>query len=306
MRDLGPAARELVDSHRNSKALNDAAKARIKQKLMTRVAAMGTTTAAAGTAAGMSLASKAVLLALGVAGVVGAGSVSVWALRSRGPAPVTASQVVVRPATEVGTPAPLPEAATRPMAAAAPTVAPASPGSARSAGSAAASPGAPSPRPASRRTVAAGPRPFSLRPTTSPAGPAVPAGPLLAAPGPVEHPKASDDRSVAALPENPTPAVARVEAGDAEPELRVLREARDDLRAGRPASAYSRLDSYDRHSPGGMLTQERNALTAIALCQAQPGRAAQARAGEFLRRSPESPLAARVKSACQPSGKQSP
>ena len=49
-----------------------------------------------------------------------------------------------------------------------------------------------------------------------------------------------------------------------------------------------------------MLVQERSALSAIALCQAQPGRDAQERATEFLRRSPESPLATRVKSACEP------
>jgi len=302
MKDLSPAARELIDAHRHSKSLNVADKARIKQKLMLRVSTMGATTAAAGTAAGMSLASKVVLVALGVTGVVGAGAVSAWTLRSRGPAPVTPAQVVVRPATEVDSVAPLPEPATRPMAAAVPPASSGSPRIAVAPAAVAASSVAVPPRPASRPTVAGGPRPVSLRPTTTPAV----AGVTTSAPEHVEHPKAIDDRPVGTAPETPTSAVARIEAVDPEPELRVLREARDDLRAGRPANAYGRLDSFERHSPGGMLAQERSALAAIALCQAQPGRAAQARAGEFLRRSPESPLAARVKSACQPSGKESP
>ena len=119
MTELSPAARELIEAHRNGKSLNVADKARIKQKLMLRVSTMGATTAAAGTAAGMSLAAKVVLVALGVTGVVGAGAVSVRALRSRGPAPETPAQVVARPAAAVGAAAPLPEPATRPRAVAA-------------------------------------------------------------------------------------------------------------------------------------------------------------------------------------------
>ncbi len=78
-----------------------------------------------------------------------------------------------------------------------------------------------------------------------------------------------------------------------------MREAREELRAGRPESAYRRLDEYGRQHSGGMLAQERKALLAIALCQWQPGPEAQTRASEFLRNSPESPLASRVRSACE-------
>jgi hypothetical protein len=47
-----------------------------------------------------------------------------------------------------------------------------------------------------------------------------------------------------------------------------------------------------------MLAQERRALSAIALCEWKPGPEAQTHAADFLRTSPESPLAKRVRSAC--------
>jgi len=81
-------------------------------------------------------------------------------------------------------------------------------------------------------------------------------------------------------------------------ELRVLRHAREDLRAGLPGDAYRRLVDYDRSHGNGGLAQERQALSAIALCQWRPGLEAQARAAAFLRDAPESPLADRVRSAC--------
>jgi len=108
--------------------------------------------------------------------------------------------------------------------------------------------------------------------------------------------KASKRPTVAAA--NPSPAVVPAAPLDPEPELRVLREAREDLRADRSESAYRRLDDYGRQHSGGMLAQERRALSAIALCAWKPGPEAQAHAADFLRNSPESPLAKRVRSAC--------
>ena len=85
------------------------------------------------------------------------------------------------------------------------------------------------------------------------------------------------------------------------PELKVLRQAREDLRAGRPESAYRRLVEFGRHHGNSMLAQERHALSAIALCQWRPGNEAQMRAQEFLRDAPESPLANRVRLTCKKS-----
>jgi hypothetical protein len=86
-----------------------------------------------------------------------------------------------------------------------------------------------------------------------------------------------------------------------DPELTMLRQAQDDLRAGLPARALRRLEEYDRRFPKGILDQERRAIQAIAMCQAQPGPAAQAQAEHFLRHAPESPLVERVRAACKKS-----
>jgi hypothetical protein len=83
------------------------------------------------------------------------------------------------------------------------------------------------------------------------------------------------------------------------PELAVLRQAQNDLRTGHPDVALQRLEEFDRQFSAGALGQERQAIAAIALCQARPGPAARARADRFLQTAPESPLAARVRSACE-------
>jgi hypothetical protein len=54
-----------------------------------------------------------------------------------------------------------------------------------------------------------------------------------------------------------------------------------------------------RDHGSGVLGQERQALSAIALCQWRPGPEAQARVAKFLRNAPESPLADRVRLACE-------
>jgi hypothetical protein len=71
------------------------------------------------------------------------------------------------------------------------------------------------------------------------------------------------------------------------------------LQRGQPEVAYRRLSDYDREHGQGVLMQERLALKAIALCRWRPGSDAQTRAAQFLRSAPESPLANRVRSACE-------
>jgi hypothetical protein len=240
MNKLSPTARELVESHRQSRVLALADRERMKQNVMLRVATLGATTAVTGTAVGMS---KLALIALGVTVVAGAATFSLWELRARTPAdlvspPESSSPIapeMIEPArvlTSEGAIAPLDEA--------------------------------PAHKGGSEHAKKIGKRPAGV--------PAAASGPAA------------------------TPVTA---PSDPEPELRVLREAREDLRAGRSESAYRRLDEYGRHHCVGMLTQERKALSAIALCHWQPGPDAQARAAEFLRISPDSPLAKRVRSACE-------
>jgi len=327
MKELGPEAREFVDSHRRDRSLSQGDRARMKQKLMLRVSTLGATTAVAGTAAGMSLASKVLVVALGVSGVVGAGSFSLWAVRS-GPSPVAtpvarSSRVAREGVMAAGSQGePRVSAEGRTVAEAPPTASAdrsAAPASGRTGGPAGA------PRVARNRT-------WNARAT---AGPSVPARPLAPEPTPMvavprarsisepvgtssgvssalgapavgaaetERPKNVPAPAAVAPPETATAVAAR----DPEPELRALRDARDDLRAGHPARAYRRLEEFERQSGGGMLAQERSALSAIALCQWQPGAPARARAAAFLRHAPESPLAARVRSSCEQARKASP
>jgi hypothetical protein len=243
MNDLSPEAREMVEAHRRNRTLTLADRKRIKQKVALRATTLAGVTAAAGTAAGMSLASKIVLGTFGLTALIGGGAFSVATLRARVPSHVTS--------------------------------------------------GAPS-VPVAARAVAA---PELAPPTPVIGGASTSSGAVDR--GRHEHPKKLTRRSALATSEIPAPTVAPVAALDPGPELRVLREAREDLRAARPASAYRRLDDFDREHGGGMLAQERSALSAIALCQWHPGVQARTRAAEFLRKSPESPLASRVSSACE-------
>ena len=309
MDDLSPAARELVDSHRTDRTLTPADRKRIKHKLMLRVAALGATTAVAtkasatvaAKAAGMSLASKVVVVALGVTAVTGVVSVSLWALRAPAPSNRTPSATSVRTMTDVVAPAP------GPATTAAPTVA--APATAPVRALAASPAVVAAPASASARTPASAPRVAVAAPASAPARRPAATPEVVAAPASstaIDSRHRDPGKTINEPPENPAPATTPVVPPDPEPELRALREARDDLRAGRPASAYRRLDDFARQRGGGMLAQERSALSAIALCQWQPGPQAQARAAEFLRSSPESPLAIRVRSACAQASKASP
>src|SRR4051812_38466944 len=125
MNDLSPAARELVESHRTDRMLTHADRARIKQKLMLRVSTVTATTAVAGTAAGMSLASKVILVALGVTGAVGGGSFSMWAMRSRAASHLTPTATSMQRATDLVGPGSDPASAPV-VAVAAPAIAPGS------------------------------------------------------------------------------------------------------------------------------------------------------------------------------------
>jgi hypothetical protein len=81
-------------------------------------------------------------------------------------------------------------------------------------------------------------------------------------------------------------------------EVAVLRRAREELRVGRPARALDALAEYDRRFGKGALVEERQAIAAIAACQAEPGPAARAQAEAFMRKAPASPLRERVREAC--------
>jgi hypothetical protein len=81
-------------------------------------------------------------------------------------------------------------------------------------------------------------------------------------------------------------------------EVAVLKRAREELRLGRPAQALEALLEYDRRFGKGVLGEERQAMAAIAACQARPGPSARAQAQAFVLSSPKSPLLERVRAAC--------
>ena len=81
-------------------------------------------------------------------------------------------------------------------------------------------------------------------------------------------------------------------------EVAVLGRAREELRLGRPSQALEALLEYDRRFGKGVLGEERQAIAAIAACQAHPGPSARAQAQAFMRSSPKSPLLERVRATC--------
>jgi hypothetical protein len=120
---------------------------------------------------------------------------------------------------------------------------------------------------------------------------------------PQESPAAMDDRNrkverprKAASP--PGRSEKAAEADQVTAEVEVLKHARAELRLGRPARALEALAEYDRRFGRGVRGEEREAMAAIAACQATPGAAAQAGAEAFMRKAPASPLRERVREAC--------
>jgi hypothetical protein len=82
-------------------------------------------------------------------------------------------------------------------------------------------------------------------------------------------------------------------------EVSLLRAAQQALQAGRYPEALAKLAEHAQRFPRGVLRNEREASRAIALCQGGQSKSGQGRARDYLRANADSPLAARVKSACK-------
>lgn len=83
-----------------------------------------------------------------------------------------------------------------------------------------------------------------------------------------------------------------------EGEMRLVREAQESLRNGKPEQALQLLDRHQVEHPNGALGEERSAARVVALCSLGRTHEAQQEAERFLRTWPQSPLAQRVRSAC--------
>jgi hypothetical protein len=82
-------------------------------------------------------------------------------------------------------------------------------------------------------------------------------------------------------------------------EAALLAEVQGALRSGQANAALTRLESYDRRFPTGMLRAEADAARVFALCSAGRVEKARASATRFVQRYPSSPAAARVQAACK-------
>jgi hypothetical protein len=81
-------------------------------------------------------------------------------------------------------------------------------------------------------------------------------------------------------------------------EAKLLQQAQQALRDGRPALALATLGEHDREFGPGALHEEAQAARVMALCAlGRPDEAAEV-ARVFLRQSPRSPLAAQVRGSC--------
>jgi hypothetical protein len=85
-----------------------------------------------------------------------------------------------------------------------------------------------------------------------------------------------------------------------EQELPLLQSAQEALRVGDTDRALALLEAHARRFPEGMLAPERRAVHAMAVCRKSGRAAGLAEADAFLRDSPASPLAPRVRAVCSP------
>lgn len=82
-------------------------------------------------------------------------------------------------------------------------------------------------------------------------------------------------------------------------EVVILSQAAKDLRAGRAASALNALNEHQRRFPSGLLTQERRAARAEALCSLGRFPEADAELATLVRTAPQSPLTVRAQQLCK-------
>lgn len=122
------------------------------------------------------------------------------------------------------------------------------------------------------------------------------------APSPVQEPAVSTPAPVTTAEEAPAPVRATKPQAVGlrlQEEAALLAEVQGALRSGQGNLALSKLDSYDRRFPGGMLRAEADAAKVFALCASGRVDKARASATRFVQRYPGSPAAARVQAACK-------
>ncbi|MEQ8728544.1 MAG: hypothetical protein RLO52_08150 [Sandaracinaceae bacterium] len=126
--------------------------------------------------------------------------------------------------------------------------------------------------------------------------------PLQASPEPTSRarlsPRPATVGSAGSDPAPPIPSVSPNLSANLAEEVALLRRAQGAINRGEPDAALALLAQHARAHPDGVMAAERDAARVVALCRA--GREAEARSAStrFLRENPQSPLRARVQSAC--------
>jgi hypothetical protein len=122
--------------------------------------------------------------------------------------------------------------------------------------------------------------------------------PAEPAPLPAERAVGEKHLPVSKPPSAAVRARARVSGTSVEAEMLLIGEAREALQSRDAAHALLLLDEHADRFPSGALGEERDALRVTSLCAL--GRVAEARAAasQFLRASPDSPHAGRVRASC--------
>jgi TolA-binding protein len=85
-----------------------------------------------------------------------------------------------------------------------------------------------------------------------------------------------------------------------------LSQAAKDLRAGHAATALSALNEHQKKFPSGLLTQERRAARAEALCSLGRFAEAETELSTLVRTAPQSPLTVRAQQRCKARPDKSP
>jgi hypothetical protein len=127
---------------------------------------------------------------------------------------------------------------------------------------------------------------------------------VVAAPAPAQpNREPQQTQEPAPAPARPAPAAVvspvRSGADSLAAESVLLTRAQRELSSGNAAGAERALAEHAQRFPQGMLAEERRAVQAIALCEGGRVVEGERQAQAFLADHPNSPLAARVRSACK-------
>jgi hypothetical protein len=131
----------------------------------------------------------------------------------------------------------------------------------------------------------------------APAAAATASASVPAAPLPPEPVASVAPAPVVTAPKPVAPA-REVHRDNLEAEMRWVRAADAALRAGDVGLALGLLNQHAREFPNGLLAEEREGLRVVAACQGGASPVVQRAASRFLRRSPRSLMAGRVRAAC--------